>query len=142
MNQLVEIMTVVLSVPALLLSALVLKHWFPQARKALLENRLAADWLVLGVTINFIGIILNTGYWSLFWTSTTLGWGIAPVLMDNGGIANLATRYTPVIGAAWCHLMAYHTFVKGDRRSPTTWLVWAVGFGLLIGLIMRIFTEA
>lgn len=138
MNQLAETLAVATSIPALFLCGLVLIHWFPEARRAFWERRDAADWLVLGVSVSFTGMLLATLYWSLFWTLTRLDQPSAAWFSDHGALFNLFTRQTAVIAAAWCHLKAYHAHARAKTKDPAFHLKWTLAMGALVALSLSI----
>lgn len=135
LNRLAEIAAVATAIPALVLSGLVLYHWFPEAFKAVRRGRDAADWLVLGVTVAFFGMLLSTLYWSAYWGSHVLGLPYQSWLLDHGKVFNLFTRQGAIIVAAWCHLKAYHMFNRdGGGVDPTWHLKWTMAVTALIVL--------
>lgn len=138
MNQFAETLAVATSIPAIFLCGLVLIHWFPEARRAFWERRDAADWLVLGVSVSFTGMLLATIYWSLFWTLTRLDQPSAAWFSDNGALFNLFTRQTAVIAAAWCHLKAYHSHARSKSKDPTFHLKWTLALAALLALAISL----
>ncbi len=138
MNQFAETLAAATSIPALFLCGLVLIHWFPEARRAFWERRDAADWLVLGVSVSFTGMLLSTLYWAAFWTLTRVGQPSAAWFSDNGALFNLFTRQTAVIAAAWCHLKAYHAHAQARSKDPAFHLKWTLAMGALAALALSI----
>jgi hypothetical protein len=135
LNRLAEITAVATALPALVLSGLVLYHWFPEAFKALRRGRDAADWLVLGVAVSFLGMLLSTLYWAAYWLARFLGSPAQSVLLEHGNLFNLFTRQGAIIVAAWCHLKAYHMFNReGGGADPTWHLKWTMAVTALIVL--------
>lgn len=114
MKQLADILTVALSLPAVLMCLMVVRHWTPQASRALRERRDAADWLILGVTISFAGVAANMSWWAVYWFARVWDHASQVFLLDAGSIVNLFSRQGAVIAASYCHLKAYQTF----RASP------------------------
>jgi len=116
-------LSIAASVPAIFLSFHVVRHWAPEAKRAFVERRDAADWLVLGVTSSFLGIMLNMLYWTVWWLAHFgEGMELQSWMVENGSYFNLATRQLLVIVAAWCHLKAYHIHARGQSRDPGTYL--------------------
>lgn len=117
-----ELLTIGLSVPAAILCGVVLTKWIPEAYRALRRDKDAADWLVLGVTIGFLGIELNLLYWTAYWAVSYVSATQSPILptfLEWGSTWNLFTRQIPVIIASWCHLHAYYLFGKGKGQHPS-----------------------
>ncbi len=138
MNKLVEIATVALTIPALVLCLMVLAHWLPEATRAVRERRDAADWLVLGVAVSFAGITINLVWWTVYWWARIAEYANQDWLLDNGSWINLVSRQGAVIIAAYCHLKAYHLFSKGRSRDPSIHLWWSLGASALMALAMFI----
>lgn len=136
-------LTVSLSIPALVLCCMVLVRWFPEAFRSVRERRDAADWLVLGVAISFLGIVINIGSWSSYWLMWLLdvdpevyrSWG------RNSAIVNLMTRQVAVIAAAYCHLKAYSLFSPGRDRDPSIYLWGTLGASALAALGLLSLTD-
>jgi len=126
------------SFPAIILSLMVLKHWFPEARRAVWERRDAADWLVLGVTASFIGAAATMIWWSSYLALTHIGSPSAAWFMRNGTLFNIFSRQLPIIIAAWCHLNAYKVFTKGSVQDPTFQLKWTLAVGALGALVLTL----
>lgn len=139
MTQLAEILNVSLSVTAVVLCAAVLSHWFPEARRAVRERRDAAGWLVLGVTVSFLGIMVNTAFWALYLAAEVYHLGsLGHALLDAGPLVNLVTRQVAVVVAAFCHLKAYHMFSREGSRNPAYHFWWSLGAAVLAALTMFI----
>lgn len=136
MTSITDIITISLSVPALILCALVLAHWLPEAGRAVRERRDAADWLVLGVVSSFMGIIVNISWWSVYWGMRVLDHPSQGWLLDHGSFINIFSRQGAVIIAAWCHLKAYHLFSKGEAREPSVHLQWSMAVAGLLALTL------
>lgn len=141
MAQLINIMTVSLSATAIILCLLVLKHWMPEARRAVRERRDAADWLVLGVTMSFTGVLLNMAWWGTYRALELYRFTDAQAWMyEQGPWVNLVTRQTAVIAAAYFQLKAYHMFSKYGSRNPAYHFWWTLGASALMALAMFLTT--
>lgn len=106
-----ELVSLALTVPTVVLGCIVVYLWFPHAKsdEGLMfdfKNFTAPQWFIAGVTIGFIGSVLDNLYWSIPWMSAFLGLGIKDQLMDAGVFFNIFFRQTCGIMAAYCHLMA------------------------------------
>lgn len=134
-------MTVSLSATAIILCLLVLKHWLPEARRAVRERRDAADWLVLGVATSFTGVALNMLWWGTYRAFEVYELRDLQAWMYEWGPAvNLVTRQTAVIAAAYFHLKAYHMFSKYGSRNPAYHFWWSLGASALMALAMFLTT--
>lgn len=134
-------MTVSLSATAIILCLLVLKHWLPEARRAVRERRDAADWLVLGVATSFTGVVLNMLWWGTYRAFEVYALRDLQAWMYEWGPAvNLVTRQTAVIAAAYFHLKAYHMFSKYGSRNPAYHFWWSLGASALMALAMFLTT--
>lgn len=138
MKQAVDILTVALSLPAVLMSLMVIRHWLPQARRAFQERRDAADWLILGVTVSFSGVAVNMSWWAAYWFSRVWDHGSQAFLLDTGSIVNLFSRQGAVLVASYCHLKAYQTFraSPGGIRPETLLLLGLAASGLAFTAIL------
>lgn len=146
--EVISAITLGLSFPAAVLCLLVIRHWLPEAIRVLKGPLEAADWLVLGVTLGFVGIFLNLVYW-IFW------WGLAfysgefvqfhRPLSQIGPALNLLMLVALHIAAAWCHLHAYYLFSHEKTTHPSRILhittlialilmsvVWALREGMVL----------
>lgn len=138
MKQLADILTVALSLPAVLMCLMVIRHWLPQARRALRDRRDAADWLILGVTISFAGVAANMAWWAAFWLSRVTGHASQQLFLDAGSSVNLFSRQGAVLAAAYCHLKAYQTFraSQGGIRAETLLLLGLAASGIAFTAIL------
>jgi hypothetical protein len=140
LNRLDEILTVVTTVPAVVLSALVLRYWIPEAFRAIRRGRDAADFLVIGVAVSFFGMALATLYWAAYWTARVLNSPYQTWFLDNGDIFNVVVRQGGIIAAAWCHLKAYRMFSLREDAVDVTWhLKWTMAVTALIVLLFLLF---
>lgn len=138
MKQAADILTVALSLPAVLMCLMVIRHWMPQARRAVRQRRDAADWLILGVTISFAGVAANMTWWAVYWLSRVWDHASQAWLLDTGSIVNLFSRQGAVIAAAYCHLKAYQTFraTPGVIRPETLLLLGLAASGIAFTAIL------
>ncbi len=137
MSNTIDILTVSLSIPAIVLCAMVLRHWFPESIRAIRERRDAADWLVLGVMTSFSSIVGNTSWWAIYWGMRIVDHPSQEWWLSNGSFANLFTRQGAVLVAAFCHLKAYQTFTaRGGSVRPETHLLWSLGLGGLLFAVL------
>lgn len=141
MNNIIDILTVTLSVPAIMMCVMVLAHWLPESLRAARERRDAADWLVLGVMTSFAGILANISWWAVYWLMRILDDPGQQWWLDNGSFANLFTRQGAVIVAAFCHLKAYQTFrAQPGRLAPEGLLLVGIGLSGLLFILLTAFT--
>lgn len=104
-----EWLSLTLTVPTLLLSAIVLAMWLPVValKKGDIDN--STWWLVAGVCTGFFGSILDNAYWSLAWGAVYINHNMANDLMHSGVYFNIFSRQTVGTIAAYCHLHASRT---------------------------------
>lgn len=138
--EVISAITLGLSFPAAVLCLLVIRHWLPEAIRVLKGPLEAADWLVLGVTLGFIGIFLNLLYWMIWWLVALHYGDFSPWHYPAGrwGTAvNLGTLLLIHIASAWCHLHAYYLFSQEKVTHPSRVIhVTTIFAVVLISLIL------
>jgi hypothetical protein len=64
-----EAVSLGLTVPTIILSLAVVRAWGPRVWFAVQQGKMSeAQWLILGVSISFVGAFLDNLYWSIPWT--------------------------------------------------------------------------
>ena len=121
--------------PTVMLGSIVLYMWYPSAVKALRSyDRIAEDWFILGVFSGFIGAIIYSLYWAIYWLSTYMDLGISEFLGENGVIVNVCARQGMGIVAAYCFIKASEASYARGSQSVNRLLIACnlVGVALMI----------
>ena len=107
-HQLAEMISLIMTIPTVLLAAAVVYLWLPAARAALKEDsRDAHQWFILGVVGGFIGSAIDNSYWFMPWTASFMGeTAIFGQLTEFGVYFNVFFRQGLGIFAAFCHIKA------------------------------------
>ena len=107
-HQLAEMISLIMTIPTVLLAAAVVYLWLPAARAALKEDsRDAHQWFILGVVGGFLGSAIDNSYWFMPWTASFMGeTEIFGQLTDFGVYFNVFFRQGLGIFAAYCHSKA------------------------------------
>ena len=107
-HQLAEMISLIMTIPTVLLAAAVVYLWLPAARAALKEDsRDAHQWFILGVVGGFLGSAIDNSYWFMPWTASFMGeTEIFGQLTDFGVYFNVFFRQGLGIFAAYCHIKA------------------------------------
>lgn len=127
-------------VPTIFLSIVVLRHWGPRAWSILFRENgpnTGESWLIVGVTVSFVGVLTNTLFWGAHFLIVALGMdALAVKTYSLGQLFNVFTRHIPFTAAAFSHLMAHWDYAKEGRWHPKWQLLAAAVCGLLafIGL--------
>ena len=121
-----ELVSLALTVPTVVLGCIVVRLWWPHTKSDRgirfdFGNFTGPQWFIAGVTIGFVGGVLDNLYWSIPWAASFFGFDIKGVLMDAGVYFNIFSRQICGIMAAYCHLMAgrktIDNFGNGGLRS-------------------------
>ena len=117
-ERLVEVFSIALVVPAVVLSVMVLYHWAPKAVKLLfVPGRSATDWLVIGIAVSFSAFLCNSLYWGVHYLAVYVNNAeLAEKTYHASAGVNILTRNGPYILAAICHLAAFHTYTAHPKR--------------------------
>ena len=107
MNNVAELISLGLTVPTVILSAYVVVLFFPIAVYAMAErNKKQAEWLILGITIGFMGSIVDNVYWAVAWSASYLDLDCKDFLFTHGVYSNIPFRQLAGVMAAILHCMA------------------------------------
>ncbi|MDM4015956.1 hypothetical protein U8335_04050 [Roseiconus lacunae] len=125
MHQAAELFSLAATVPAILSGCIVIALFGREAIKATAEEaRDASQWLIMGITIGFIGSVLDNAYWAIPWTASYLRSPDKFWLVDLGVYFNCVFRQGCGIAAAYCHFRSALTF--RDRSDGTRRVVAAL----------------
>jgi hypothetical protein len=117
-HHLAEMLSLVMTVPTVILAFAVVYLWLPAARAAAnTPERDANQWFILGVVGGFIGAAMDNLYWFLPWSASFVGETKAfEELTSLGVYFNVIFRQGLGIFAAWCHIRAAEmSSIKGVR---------------------------
>lgn len=114
-----ELFSIGLTIPTIVLAFYVIWLWGPKALKIVKSRRrfVATDWFILGVTLGFIGQVLDNTYWQITWCSYYLESSDAISLVQLGVWFNIVSRQTLGILAAYCHVRSYKATQPGNMRT-------------------------
>lgn len=115
-HQLAELVSLWLSVPAVILSVAVVLVWMPAAHKAMTTAaRNATQWFAMGVTVGFIGGAIDNLYWMVPWTFHYLEMTEHSSALFNFGVySNIPFRQICTLLAAYCHIRSALAFTDKD----------------------------
>jgi len=107
-HHIAEMLSLIMTIPTVLLAAAVVYLWLPAARAALeVDSRDAHQWFILGVVGGFIGSAVDNLYWFMPWTASFMGeTAIFSNLTESGVYFNVFFRQGLGIFAAYCHIKA------------------------------------
>ena len=107
-HHIAETLSLIMTIPTVLLAVSVVYLWLPAARVALkADNRDAHQWFILGVVGGFVGSAVDNSYWFIPWTASFVGeTAIFGQLTEFGVYFNVFFRQGLGIFAAFCHIKA------------------------------------
>jgi len=100
------------------LSWLILEKCVPVVLESF-NRRHARQWLLLGISLGFIGKILDNAWWAPTWISKLKHWHTEEWWFHHGPISNLAARHVLGILSAACHLIAI--YIQGFAGLRELW---------------------
>lgn len=116
-----EIVSMGLTPVVVILSVAVVAVFSRSAVKAIKKHeKEATDWLILGVSLGFVGSILDNLYWSIPWSLHFLGNPLCTFFQEMGVFVNVVVRQLLGMTAAYCHLRAAEeqgSYFKGRTNS-------------------------
>lgn len=107
-HRIAEMISLIMTIPTVLLAVSVVYLWLPAARAALKEDsRDAHQWFILGVVGGFAGSAVDNAYWFLPWSASFIGEAeLFQTLTGAGVYFNVVFRQGLGIFAAYCHIRA------------------------------------
>ena len=102
-----EFVSLVLTVPTVILGALVVWYYSPRAIASIrkpIDELSETEMLIIGISIGFAGAVVDNVYWGLAWFHEMIGSGSAPTWFKNGVLSNVPFRQTAGIVAGAFHL--------------------------------------
>ena len=134
-----EAISLGLTVPTIILSLAVVRAWGPRVWFAIRQGQMTeAQWLILGVSISFVGAFMDNLYWSIPWTLHFISSEHAEYFFMLGIHFNIFFRQSTGILAALCHLRSFYAGRSG-YRSLSFLLLLANIAGVAYILIMHHF---
>jgi hypothetical protein len=114
-----ELISLGMTFPTVVLAGAVVYMWFPAARIAWSkENKTGQDWFIVGVTVGFIGAMLDNIYWFIPWSASYIGHPSFAELTNAGVFFNVFFRQGLGMLAAYCHLRA----AENAERKRIRWV--------------------
>lgn len=127
-----ELISLGLTIPTVVLAAMVVYLFFPVAITAWRNKSTEPqDLLILGITAGFIGQFLDNSYWTIPWTASYWELPTTSKLINVGVFFNIFFRQACGIFAAWCHLKAAKE--AGSLRNKA--LITTVGVSIVLGCL-------
>jgi len=132
-----EAVSLGLTVPTIILSLAVVRAWGPRVWFAIQQGKMSeAHWLILGVSISFVGAFLDNMYWSIPWTLHYISSPHAEFWFLLGVHFNVFFRQSVGVLAALCHLKSFYAGRNG-YKSLSFLLLMAHLCGVAYVLILR-----
>jgi len=132
-----EAISLGLTVPTIILSLAVVRAWGPRVWFAIRHGQMTeAQWLILGVSISFVGAFMDNLYWAIPWTLHFISSEHADFFFMLGVHFNIFFRQSTGILAALCHLKSFYAGRRG-YRSLSFLLLAAHIAGVAYIVIMR-----
>lgn len=111
-----EAISLGLTVPTIILSLAVVRAWGPRVWFAIRHGQMTeAQWLILGVSISFVGAFMDNLYWAIPWSLHFIGSEHADFFFMLGVHFNIFFRQSTGILAALCHLKSFYAGRRGYR---------------------------
>ena len=131
-----EAISLGLTVPTIILSLAVVRAWGPRVWFAIRQGQMSeAQWLILGVSISFVGAFLDNLYWSIPWTLHYINSTHAEYFFLLGVHFNMFFRQSTGILAALCHLKSFYAGRRGYRSlSFLLLLAHLAGLGYILAM--------
>lgn len=140
MLEVLELISLALTVVVIILSVEVVKQWFPSVRHSIAHKKslTAEEWLILGVFVSFVGGSFDNAYWLTAWSSHYIDntSSFTYTIMNNGFLANIPFRQLAGIFAAFCHLNAAVLYTTDGRKHLKNVMTIAIFLGLSYSLLL------
>jgi hypothetical protein len=131
-----ELISGTLTAATIILCFMVVFHWRRAAKKIILSKQkwTAEHWFIMGVTIGFVGELIDNFYWFWPWTAKLLDDPIHIDLMNLGVFFNIPFRQVLGSVAAFCHIRSAYLYHERDDSNKV--LAWAITVGLTYLIIV------
>ena len=132
-----EAVSLGLTIPTIILSLAVVRAWGPSVWFAIQKGKMSeAQWLILGVSISFVGAFLDNLYWSIPWTLHYVSSTHAEFWFLLGVHFNVFFRQSVGILAALCHLKSFYSGRNGYKSLAFLLMLAHIG-GVAYVVILR-----
>jgi hypothetical protein len=132
-----EAISLGLTVPTIILSLAVVRAWGPRVWFAIQQGKMSeAQWLILGVSISFVGAFLDNLYWSIPWTLHYISSVHAEFWFLLGVHFNVFFRQSVGVLAALCHLRSFYAGRSGYKSLAFLLMAAHIG-GVAYVVILR-----
>jgi len=140
MLEVLELISIALTVAVIILSIEVVKQWFPSVRRSVARKKslTAEEWLILGVFVSFVGGSFDNSYWLTAWSSFYIDStsSFTHTIMSNGFLANIPFRQITGIFAAYCHLNAAVLYSTDGKKHLKNVMLIAIVLGFSYSLLL------
>jgi hypothetical protein len=133
----VELLSIGLTIPTLVITYLVLSTWGVSAWKAVSRRGMTSEcWLIVGVSLIFLSKLLDDSFWQVAWTADFLKSEGSETLIHSGVYFNIPFRQILGIAAGLCHLRSYELTVPESSSWFKTIIYTSVIAGVLYSVIL------
>lgn len=134
-----EVISLVWTWPVLILGIGVVLHWSPSVYRMLTTRKdmEGYDWLVLGVTVSFFGMVIDNAWWGIAWTVDYLQWSCKDWWFRHGVYSNVFFRQLAGAYAAYCHMRAFYCEQRPGNKV-NYWMSISLAVGVLYGAVLSI----
>jgi hypothetical protein len=124
MFNLLETMLIFLIIPSTAFSFCVFYIWGSKSIKKDFSTSLdPSDWLILGVTLSFLGIFFDNLFWLFLITNNYL-FNTSFDFSELNIVASIISKEIFTLMAAFCHLKAYISLKKGSENfASKLWVI-------------------
>lgn len=140
-SDIAKMLSLFLTFPAIILSLFVVFVWVKQAVKSFKNTeKLAVDWLIMGVCVGFLGSVLDNAYWGIAWSLRYIESDYADLWFDTGVFFNIFFRQIACIVSAYCHIKSFQVARQITVNNVNTW-TGSVLIGFVYVLILSFFKK-
>ena len=130
-----------LTVPTIILALAVVRAWGPRVFASIRQGRMTeAQWLILGVSISFVGAFLDNLYWAIPWSLHYINSPLAEKYFLWGVHGNIFFRQLAGVLAATCHLKGFYAGRNGYNSLSFLLLLAhmaGVAYVMLLGFFFK-----
>lgn len=121
-----ELVSLAWTPPTVILAFAVVVMWLiPTVRAVRAGLATGHDWLILGVTLGFIGDAADNIYWAIPWTGEFLDRSWSIPWFHQGVYPNIVFRQGVGMVAAYCHLRGAEVSLGGESAWLNRLLLFA-----------------
>lgn len=135
MNDFIVLLSMGLT-PATIISAIMVVYlfWHPFVKALNTKDRSAVNWMIIGVTVNFTGGVLDNLWWAFAWSGDYVAADsfFRHFFFENGAYSNVIFRQGCGIIGALCHIRSAQ--VAGHERVKKVAI-----FSAIVGLLFVCF---